>query len=185
MRVYRPKVRAGNQIELPVIACVIRSRTRMTLFPAATSRRGPGRERPGNLTRIVIAGDVAAFVTNSLTGVDTSGSGLTIADVARRSILREAPVGHGVDAGLVFSSGLTALDVTPEGAAAWITRTTRPLPGRAPGASVFAAPRTGPIVTLDEGPGIEPESLFLSGDTVNWVDDGTTRSAPLPSPPAP
>ncbi|MFI5039911.1 MAG: hypothetical protein ACHQCG_08215 [Solirubrobacterales bacterium] len=184
MRVYRPKVTARNESELPVVACVIASRTRMTLIPASVPRASDRISDPGSLRRLVLAGDVAGLVIGHLSGVDTGYSEIVVADVARRAILRETSAGHSVDAGYVFWAGPTALDVAPDGGVAWIVETAARGP-RPRDSAVFAAPRTGPIVTLDEGPRIEPESLFLSGDTVNWVDGGTTRSAPLPSAPTP
>lgn len=185
MRVYRPKITARNVSELPAVACVIGTRVRITLTGPPGSRRGRRGHRsrePARVDRLAIAGDVIAYTSNQLTGVDTSASTLTVADVAHRSILREIPAGYGVDAGLVFSEGVTTLAVTSGGTVAWIVRRSRSLPSRAAGSEVLAAGRTGPVVTLDEGPGVEPQSLYLSDGTANWVDDGRTLSAPLPLP---
>ncbi|HXD53366.1 MAG TPA: hypothetical protein VN618_01300 [Solirubrobacteraceae bacterium] len=184
MRVYRPKASANNRNALPVVACLLDRRTRMTLVAVPSPAADPRRRRPGYLERIAIEGDIAAYVVGRRTGVDTGSSTLTIADIARRIVLREAPAGSSVDAGFVFSSGITALDVAPDGSAAWIERRSRSPRSRSPESEVFAAARKGPIEVLDDGPGVEPKSLYLSDQTVNWVDDGITRSAPLPSAPS-
>jgi hypothetical protein len=177
LRVYRPKRAAGSS-EVPVVACRLKTGTRMTLISA---RRPPGVHPwhgPGSLRTIVTAGDVV----ERLTGVDTSSTELVVADVAHRQVLREARVGYGVDAGLVFDESVADLVATPLGAVAWIAQ-------RSGGAArslhyaafvVYTAPPRGHVAKLDEGDTIEPESLYLSGDTVHWVDGGVTRSAPLP-----
>jgi hypothetical protein len=168
MRVYRPKLTALDETEQPVVACLLRSRIRMTL-----SRGGP----PGML---VIEGSVAAYVTSRRTGVDTSISKLVVVNVARRAVLREAPAGRAVDAGFVFSEAVSDLAVTAQGAVAWIVSHS----GFAgSGAVVMAAPPTGPAVVLDHGAGVEPQSMYIGGGEVHWVDGGANRAAPLP--PAP
>jgi hypothetical protein len=140
---------------------------------------GPAAARDPPRARIVTAGDVVAYVVNRLTGVDTSSTELVVADVAHRQVLREAPVGYGVDAGLVFDESVADLVATPQGTVAWIAQ-------RSGGAArsrhyaafvVYVAPPRGPAVKLDEGDTIEPESLYLSEDTVHWVDGGVTRGA--------
>lgn len=181
MRVYRPKLGDRKLAGLPVTACVIGSRTRMTLIPTPPPSTNARRSRPGGLDRIVLAGNIAGYVTGRRTGVDTGRSTLVIADVAHRAVLREAPAGASVDAGIVFSEDITALDVAPDGSAAWIEHRSRSPRSKSPESEVLAAGRTGPVDILDHGPGVEPESLYLSGQTVNWVDEGTTRSAPLPT----
>jgi hypothetical protein len=178
LRVYRPKV-GPRWAEVPVMACLVGHRTRLTLVSALPLRPGRHNRGPGSIGQVVTAGGIVAYVVHELTGVDTSRSELIVADVARRRILRDTPVGYSVDAGFVAAESLTALDATPEGAVAWIVQRhgirTHPV-----ATTVYAAARTGHIVVLDEGASIEPDSLDLSGETVNWLDAGATRSAPLP-----
>jgi hypothetical protein len=163
--VYRPKIRPGTSGR-PVAACLRGSSSRMTLGS-------------GDLRLIATAAPVVAYVVSQLVGVDTSASELVVVDVSHRTIIREERAGHSVDSGFVFSEGVSDLVVTARGEIAWIERRTGGAV-RAPEATVMAAPRSGPSVVLDEGTAVAPESLYLSGDTVHWVEGDETRAAPLP-----
>jgi hypothetical protein len=177
--VYRPKIGPGATPVLPVVACLRGTSTRMTLVPTPEARAGRRVRRGGNLRLIAASAPVVAYVVSELTGVDTSASRLVVADVSSRTILREAPAGYGVDGGFVFSQSVSDLVVTADGELAWIVQSSGF--GRQPSqAAVLAAPRTGPAVVLDEGPGVAPQSLYLSGGTVHWVDGSETRGAALP-----
>jgi len=176
--IYRPKTGPGTP-DTPVVACLRGSATRMTLVTAPTSFHRPKPPHSGNLGMIATASPVVAYVVHQLTGVDTAASRLVVVDVATRTVLREAPAGYSIDAGFAGYEGISALDVTSRGEVAWIEeRDGRRHSERS--AAVIAAPRTGPAVVLDEGPGVAPRSLYLSGSTVHWVDGEETRGAPLP-----
>jgi hypothetical protein len=151
----------------------------MTLVSQQPPVKTPAPARSGHLRLIASAAPVVAYVVGRLTGVDTSASELVVVDVSRRAVLREEPAGHSVDAGYVFSEAISDLVATGSGEVAWIEQR-RGVAVREPRAAVMAAPRTGPAVVLGEGPDIAPESLYLTGNTVNWADGNETRGARLP-----
>ncbi len=179
LAVYRPHLGATLRPGEPrAAACLAAGRTRMTLIPAAPPHAGlPG---AASIRRIALARAIVAFVADGLTGVDTSASELVVADVARRAIVRRAPAGHTVDAGLIASEATTALAAAPSGAVAWIVRRSGPALSKDPAVTVYVAARSGPAHVLDEGAGIDPGTLSITGSTVNWKDGGVARTAALP-----
>jgi hypothetical protein len=177
LRVYEPS-NATLPSGLPVTACLVGRRVGMTLIPAPPPHARPGPFFLGAIGKIALAGPVVAYVIDRLTGVDTSSSELVVADVATRRVLRSAPVGYSVDAGILAYEALTALVVTSDGAVAWVEEQ-----GGARSASVvsvYAAPAKGAAVLLDEGPAIDPTSLVLSGGTLSWSDAGAPRTGAMP-----
>ena len=185
LRVYRPKLRPGSFDERPIVACIVGSAARMTLIAAPRPSPPHGPEGPhlsegsDNLQMLVSAGDVVAYVVGHRAGVDTAESQLIVADVARRQIVRETEAGHSVDAGFLFSQSVTALVTTSQAAVAWIVQRSGAA-ARSPKLAVYAAPRRGRAVALDEGDAIDPRSLQISAGAVHWIDGGVARSAPLP-----
>ena len=163
----------------PVTACVVGRRVGMTLIGAPRPDRRRRRVFPGSLGRLALAGPIVAYVVDRLTGVDTASSELVVADVAARRILRSAPAGYSVDAGIAAARTLTALVVTSTGAVAWEELRRGPL-GSGAAVSVYAAPPKGAAAVLDEGPAIDPASLSLSGATLAWSDAGMRHTAAMP-----
>lgn len=82
------------------------------------------------------------------------------------------------DPGNPFSgaSEATDLEVTSAGSAAWI-RPRRLATGI--DLQVFKLEEHDAAVLLDQGTGIEPRSLAVSGSTVYWTDGGEPRAAPI------
>lgn len=172
--VYMP-AKSGSPT-VPVVACLAGRQTGMTLIPAPSpSSRRQMRE---SLALVVVAGPIAAYVVNQLTGVDTATSELVVADVASGRILREAPAGHSVDGGIIFDERLSSLATTSRGSVAWIEQRREGRHKRS--ASVYSAPPTGHATLLDEGPAIGPESLTLSHGTLSWSDGAGRRTAAMP-----
>ncbi len=159
-----------------MVACLAGRQTGMTLIaaPAPHSQRLVRR----SLGIIVVAGPIAAYVVNQLTGVDTSTSKLVVADVASGRILREAPAGHSVDGGIIFDERLSSLATTSRGSVAWIEQRREGRNKRS--AAVYSAPPTGHATLLDEGPAVGPESLTLSHGTLSWSDGADRRTATMP-----
>jgi hypothetical protein len=164
-------------------ACLLATGARMTLISGGG--RATHRGLFPQLDRVVLAGPIVAFEENQF-GVDSGAQSITVVDVARRAVLRELPdVGRYVDAGIVFDLAITGMVVAPTGSVAWITsegrrREVLPPAEAPPVLSVHAAPVRGPLQVLDEGSGIGPETLTLSGNTLRWWDSGVLRTAPMP-----
>jgi len=164
-------------------ACLLATGARMTLISAGG--RATHRGLFPQLDRAVLAGSIVAFEVNQF-GVDSGSKSITVADVAKRAILRRiADVAAYTDAGFVYEKALTGMVVSATGSVAWISsEDTRPKPPAAEAApplvTVHAAPARGPVQVLDEGSGIGPETLALSGGTLRWWDSGVLRTAPMP-----
>jgi hypothetical protein len=168
--VYTARPAPNSSAGSSVVACLRDRRTRMTLLRAAPRSR---------IGEIVTAGDVIVYLTCARS-VDSSGCSLNVVDVARRIILRNAPVGYSIDAGLLAYESLPfSLVATPAGAVAWITER-RGIRDSSTRESVYAAAPTGPVALLDEGTGIDPNSLALEGSELTWTDTGALRSATMP-----
>jgi hypothetical protein len=155
-----------------IVACDARRRTALTLTSPA--RHLPFRSSASGFR---LAGDVVGYVRTTF-GVDSGSSRLVIADVAARRWLREVPAGGYVDAGLISREAVEALIVTTRGSAAWIT--SRSERGVAGPSAVHLAARAGPVLLLDEGPGIEPASLRLEGATLSFDDGGVRHTHAMP-----
>ncbi len=169
--VYSTGVGLDKQVE----ACLRAGGRRMTLLAKPTRPGGP----LGLRLRVeALSGSIVACLISSF-GVDSGSTGLLIADVASRRVLREASAGRYVDAGILGSESVSKLVLGREGAVGWI------MARRERGASattyiVRGAGRTGPASTLDEGPDIGATSLSLTGHTLTWWHGGIEKSAALP-----
>jgi hypothetical protein len=170
LRVYS----TGTGLGAGVVACRLRTGTRMTLLP------GPG-QRPPGLQRGVggfeLAGGLVGYRETQF-GIDSGTTRLLIADVGRRRVLRSIAGGSYVDAGLILSERVDVFVLTAAGAVAWVT--TRREHGQLTGVTVSAAPPRGSAAVLDRGTAIDPTSLRLSGATLSWRDGGATRTARMP-----
>jgi hypothetical protein len=158
----------------PTEACVVRTGARMTL-ESGPSRRFPGLHR--SVGDFELAGSIVGYIETQF-GVDSGTTQLVVADVASRRILRSIKGGQYIDAGIISSQGVRRFVLTPRGAVAWVTTTSRSR--RLQGVTVYAAPPAGRAVVLDEGLAIDPASLRLSGSTLSWTDGGATRTARMP-----
>ena len=130
-----------------------------------------------------IAGRYAAFLEN--TGGE-SGYGIAVVrrDLKTGAWRRDDRPGRGPNEGSYGSPPFNSEEYAPSdlvlartGALAW---TIAPYSGCSDSfpCRVLKADREGRAV-LDEGPGIRPKSLALSGSTVTWISAGEQRSAIL------
>lgn len=76
-------------------------------------------------------------------------------------------------------SAVTDIVVAPSGTAAWIG-TERSIPRGLRHMTVSLAPLGQPATVLEEGPGIDPESLELHGSQLTWLNEGVLHSAEMP-----
>jgi hypothetical protein len=131
----------------------------------------------GSIGRIALAGTTVAY-TEAVIAVDSGCTSIVVLDVARRRTLVSLPqVACSIDAGFIKLGQVTDLAVSPHGAVAWILATGSG--GRVTSLEVHRAEPAGGSVLLDQGPGIAPASLRVSGGTLYWQDDGHRRTAPL------
>ncbi len=130
-----------------------------------------------SLQRVELAGHIAAYLLTQF-GVDSGTTSLVVVDVAARRVLHAVQAGSYVDAGIVAREAVERFLVTPHGSVAWsATRRDRDLPAVG---SVWAAPREGAPVLLEEGEAIDAGSLALAGTTLSWTDAGAQRAAAMP-----
>jgi hypothetical protein len=172
VRVYRSG--AEQPTAMLVAACLVGRSGHMTLLgPPSGCCRGMRR----SVAQFKLAGEVLGYVETQF-GVDSGTTSLDVVDVASRRVLHSIAAGHYVDAGLIFSEGVSDFLVTARGSVAWIVARSE---GRgASTLSVHAAARTGAPAVLDQGSDIGPRSLSLSGGVLSWSRGGTRRSAPMP-----
>jgi hypothetical protein len=148
----------------------------MTLL--ARSRRHFGLHH--SVGQFTLAGDFLGYIETQF-GVDSGTTTLIVLDVASRRTLHQIAAGHYVDAGFVFSEGITDFVVSNRGAVAWITeRGRRGSRGSVEERTVQVVGRTGIATVADTSTTIDPTSLRLSGHTLSWSDAGVRRTAPMP-----
>jgi hypothetical protein len=129
----------------------------------------------GSVGQFVLAGDFVGYIETQH-GVDSGTTTLIVVDVASRRTLHRVAAGHYVDAGFVFSEGVTDLVVSNRGSVAWITER-RTLEEQR---TVQVVGPTGIATVADASTTIGSASLRLSGHTLSWSDGGVRRTAPMP-----
>ncbi len=145
----------------------------MTLLP---SERHFGLSR--SVGQFVLAGNIVGYI-ETRHGVDSGATTLIVVEVASRRTLHEIAAGHYVDAGFVFSEGVTDFVVSNRGSIAWIAERKQ----RGSSEEERTVQVVGPtgIVTVDDASTtIDPTSLQLLGHTLSWSDGGVRRTAPMP-----
>jgi hypothetical protein len=175
LRVYSTGARSSDAYS--VRACRRGASASMTLLSASPQRHFGLHHSVG---RFVLAGDFVGYIETQF-GVDSGTTTLVVVDVASRRTLHEIAAGHYVDAGFVFSEGVTDFVVSNRGSVAWITeRGRRGFRGSLEERTVQVVGPTGIATVADASTAIEPTSLRLSGHTLSWSDAGVRRTAPMP-----
>jgi hypothetical protein len=152
-------------------ACLLRSGTAMKLTE-------PHHHRPASSKLVALDGTMAAY-TYSDVGVDTSSTEIVSANVAARRVMLTVPNAAGfVDACVISLRELKDLAVTDHGSVTWILRTGQGCQTQT--FQVYDASTSSEPTLLDEGLGIDPESLLVSNRSVSWEDGGRRRYALLP-----
>lgn len=144
----------------------------MTLLPARFQRHFLGSVGP-----FVLAGDFVGYIETQH-GVDSGTTTLIVVDVASRRKLHEIAAGHYVDAGLVFSEGITDFVVSNHGSVAWIVERKKRGSFEEERTVQVVGP-TGTPTIADASTTIDPMSLRLSGHTLSWSDGGVRRTTPM------
>lgn len=171
MRVYSTGPQSSNTYA--VRACRRGAGASMTLL-AARSQRHFGLHH--SVGQFALAGDFVGYIETQH-GVDSGTTTLIVVDVASRRKLHEIASGHYVDAGFVFSEGVTDFVVSNRGSVAWITE--RGKGGSLEERTVQVVGPTGIATVADASTTIDPTSLRLSGHTLSWSDAGVIRTAPM------
>jgi hypothetical protein len=128
--------------------------------------------------QFVLADDFIGYIEAQF-GVDSGSSTLIVVDVASRRRLHEIAAGHYVDAGILFSEGVTDFVVSNRGSLAWITLRRKSALVEEERTVQVVGP-TGPPTVTDASTTINPTSLRLSDHTLSWSDGGSRRTAPMP-----
>ncbi len=145
---------------------------------AARSQRHFGLHH--SVGQFALAGDFVGYIETQH-GVDSGTTTLIVVDVASRHKLHEIAGGHYVDAGFVFSEGVTDFVVSNRGSVAWITERGKRGPrGTLEERTVQVVGPTGIATVADASTTIDPTSLRFSGHTLSWSDAGVRRTAPMP-----
>jgi hypothetical protein len=128
--------------------------------------------------QFVLAGNFVGYIETQF-GVDSGSSTLIVVDVASRRRIHQIAAGHYVDAGLLFSEGVTDFVVSNRGSLAWITVRRRSSLGEEE-RTVQVVGLTGTPTIVDSSTTIDPTSLRLSDHTLRWSDEGAQHTAPMP-----
>jgi hypothetical protein len=153
----------------PVEACLTGYEGHMTLLRAAG--------RPDvSLKVAATSGPLVAYLLTTF-GVDSASTVLRVADVPARRVLRELAIGNYVDGGILEREAPTRVVLGPEGAVAWIAASHGP--DQRVSYAIRTAATIGHVETLEEGPGISPGRLRLSGGRISWWHGGAERHGPL------
>lgn len=129
-----------------------------------------------NTEAIAVATPFAAYSTTSQ-GVDFNDVSLHVRNLrtgAAYTVTQPIPV-----FGVEQVSAVTDIAVMSSGTAAWIG-TGRSIPRGVRHMTVSLALPGQPTTILEEGPGIDPESLRLEGNQLTWTNEGVLHSAEMP-----
>jgi hypothetical protein len=152
-------------------ACLLRSGTTMKLTE-------PNHHWPASDTFVTLNGTMVAYAYSDV-GVDTGSTEIVAANVAAHRILLTVPNATGfIDACVIAFRELKDLVVTDHGSVAWILRMGHGCQTQT--FQVYDRSSSSETTLLDEGMGIEPESLRVSNRSVSWEDGGRRRYALLP-----
>ncbi len=155
------------------------------------SARGNALHRWGD-RNFQLAGRFVAFERYD-TGQETAQWRVRAIDLQRGRQVFSVPTGQAPsDPGSWLANGMgtivgagptTRLVVTPAGSVGWITSDqfyVDPTTGHQVYGHYEVRDANGSSVTvLDSGPAVQPDILVLTGGSLNWVDNGLLRSAPL------
>jgi hypothetical protein len=161
-----------------VLGCLYGSWPPLELGASSYTQAGshdPAKDRI-NPEAVALAAPMAAYST-SFQEVDFSRNWVVVRDLRSGAVLTVAGAHPAV--GVEPASAVTDIAVTRSGAVAWIS-SGRSLGGSGRGSEVGVAAPGGSAAVLDEGDGIDPESLQLKDGTLTWTDEGAPRSAPIP-----
>jgi hypothetical protein len=169
LRVYSTGPRSSKAVR----ACRLGTSASMTLLP----QHSFGLHL--SVGQFVLAGDFVGYIETQFR-VDSGSSTLIVVDVASRRRIHEIAAGHYVDAGLLFSEGVTDFVVSNRGYLAWITVRRRRSSLVEEERTVQVVGPTGTPTIADSSATIDPTSLRLSDRTLSWSDEGAQHTAPMP-----
>jgi len=132
----------------------------------------------GSAHHFRFSGDLIAFEYESL-GKGAQGYVVQVFNLRTGHRLHDAPAGEIDINGVPGTGPVTALVLSPEGDVAWIEATAGVNAPTAPYEVRIVKGRRGTPVLLDRSDGIVATSLRLSGQTLTWLDGGTTGSAQI------
>lgn len=178
-RVFSLPVRGRDAEEGPesvrVLGCLFgpgRSFLLGTTLPAKAGWPGAGRIDPET---IAVATPWTAYSTSAM-GVDFNSVRVVVRNLRAGTV--SAMANAAPQLGVEAHSTVTDIALAPDGAVAWISH------GRSHGtprlASEVAMSTPSGTTILDEGLGIDLESLQLDGNQLTWLNEGIQRSAEMP-----
>jgi len=161
-----------------VLGCLYGPRPPLELGASSYTQAGSRDPTKGRINPevVALAAPVAAYST-SFQGIDFNRNWVVVRDLRSGAVLTVAAADPEV--GVEPVSALTDIAVARSGAVAWISNG-RSLGGSRRGSEVGVAAPGGSAEVLDEGAGIDPESLQLKDGSLTWTDEGAPRSAPIP-----